>query len=468
MRPQPHTLALTVTLTLALAGCAEQGDRSSAATAAAVGSRSQPPPASASPAPAPAPPAPVSRWWAGDFHVHSAHSGDGVDTVAQTAALGRLVGLDFAVLTDHSTLTQRGDPDFDANPDLALLAGYEWTDILHMGLIGAQSVQPKLSGSPADWPAQAQAVIDQVHAEGGAAILNHPTWNHFPSLLDLERYDAIEVWNNLWTLSDTGLHPSTSQDLQDRLQGEGLAAAGVRACPEIYSALASPGGGNDRAVAYWEAALSRGKRVAAVGGSDRHKLLPPGYPTTWVLAPSRSEADIVAAVRAGRTIVTQGPEGPRVTFEADAGQDGVFEATIGDELPTATLTTFRVRVEGAADGLLRVVRQGRVLVEERISSDDHEKRFSSMTYGPDDWFRVDVYRRVDWSLPAATQATQVATGGGNVHALLTLWGVTATVGTNFPAITLDPKLRRIANITLLEPQWSRAAITSPIYVGSAP
>src|SRR5690606_10666820 len=134
----------------------------------------------------------------------------------------------------------------------------------------------------------------------------------------------------------------TSQDLQDRLQGDGLAAAGVRACPEVYAALSSPGGGNDRAVAYWEAALARGKRVAAVGGSDRHKLLPPGYPTTWVLAPSPSGTDVVAAVRAGRTMVTQGPEGPHVTFEADAGQDGVFEATIGDELPQGAATTFRI------------------------------------------------------------------------------------------------------------------------------
>lgn len=463
---RPHTLALTIPLTLAcvLAGCAEQGKSSSAATAAAVASPSPAPAAT----PAPGPAAPASRWWAGDFHVHTAHSGDGVDTVAQTAALGRLVGLDFAVLTDHGTLTQRGDPAFAANPDLALIAGYEWTDLMHMGLIGAQSVQAKLSGSPATWPAQAQAVIDQAHAEGGAAILNHPTWNHFPALLDLERYDAIEVWNNLWTLSDIGLHPSTSQDLQDRLQGKGLAAAGVSACPEVYSALAAHGGGNDRALAYWEAALARGKRVAAVGGSDRHKLLPPGYPTTWVLAPSCGEADVIAALRAGRTIVTQGPEGPFVTFEADPGSDGAYELTIGDALPTATAAQFRVRVEGAAEGLLRVVRQGRVLLEERISSDDYERRFSATTAGPEDWFRVDVYHRVDWSLPAATQAAQVTGGGGDVQALLTLWGVTATVGTNFPAITLDPKLRRIANITLLEPQWSRAAITSPIYVGSAP
>ncbi len=461
MRPHLVLLlgGLAAGVSVGLSGCADDGGSRAAAASAAA------PATSATPTPAPSPPAPpADRWWSGDFHVHTAHSGDGVDTVAQTAGLARFVGLDFVALTDHSTLTQRGDPAFVPTPDLGLVGGYEWTDMVHLGLIGGRTVRPRLSGDPAAWPAYVQDLIDEVHAEGGLAIQYHPCWNTFPWLFAVERVDAVEVWNNLWTLSDTGLHPSDAADLQARLDGEGLTAAGVAPSAEIRQAIAAPGGGNDRALAYWEARLERGERVAAVGGSDRHKLLPPGYPTTWVLAPSAGEADLIAAVRAGRTIVTQGPDGPFVTFEADGDGDGVFEARIGDALAAGRPATLRVRIRGARDGLVRIVRRGRAAAQEVIASDDHTLT-QTVTPASGDWFRVDAYHRVDWSLPAAGQVAQAAAspGAANVQALLSLWGVTVTTGTNYPAIVVHPDLRKLANLALLEPDWSRAAITSPIY-----
>lgn len=415
-----------------------------------------------------APSAPVARWFAGDFHVHSSHSGDGVDGVRQTRELAKLLGLDLLAITDHSTLSHTTDPDFVSTPDLALVGGYEWTDLVHMGLIGVRTTKPELhstSVAPADWPAYVQSLVDDAHAEGGAAILYHPTWNTFPWLFDVRGADAVEVWNNLWTLSDTGLHGSSRQDVQARLTDKGLAAAGVSASPQILAAVAAPGGGNDKALAYWEALLERGDRVAAVGGSDRHKVLPPGYPTTWVLAPSGAQADVVAALRAGRTVVTRSPRGPRVTLEADGDGDGAFEVGLGDALAAGRPATLRVRVLGGDGARLRLVRRKRVVEQVAVSSADFTFTLA-WTPAPGDWIRADLFDRVDWSLPSAAPMLSATAGNlppGGVHALFSAWGLTLATGTTWPAVALDDDLLRMANVSLMEPAWARAAITSPIY-----
>lgn len=452
--------AASLMLGALLGGCDGGGGSGASTTAASV--------TSLAPSMPPPPAAPPPRWWSGDFHVHTSHSGDGVDDVRQTRDLARLLGLDFVALTDHGTLAQTTDPDFVPTSDLGLVGGYEWTDLVHLGLIGARTTRPtlhSLSLPPADWPAYVQSIIDDTHAEGGAAIAYHPAWNTFPWLFSARRLDAVEVWNNLWTLSDTGLHPSSLRDVQQRLADEGLAAAGVAASPEILAAVAAPGGGNDRAVAYWEALLERGDRVAAVGGSDRHKVLPPGYPTTWVLAPTRDQADVVAAVRAGRTIVTRSPAGPRPTFEADGDGDGVFEAGIGDTLVAGRPATLRVRVVGADRGRLRLLHRRRVIAQEAITSADFVFTLQ-VTPAPGDWFRVDVDDRVDWSLPPAAPMLAATAGNvpaGGVQALFSAWGVTVATGTTWPAVTLTDDLLRMANATLTDLAWSKAAITSPIY-----
>jgi len=90
------------------------------------------------------------------------------------------------------------------------------------------------------------------------------------------------------------------------------------------------------ALAFWDALLDEGAHVAAIGGSDDHRAgvdldrlqSPIGSPTTMVYADELSVAAIVAAVRAGRTVVKL--EGPirddgndRWLFSAPNGVDGV-------------------------------------------------------------------------------------------------------------------------------------------------
>jgi hypothetical protein len=376
------------------------------------------------------------------------------------------MGLDFLVLTDHDTLDQTRDPEFFSTPEVGLLPGCEWTDIAHGGAVGIRSLPPRIDRSrdPATWVSQVQARIDATHSEGGAWILYHPTWNHTMWFLPVRDFDAVEVWNSFWTVMDIGLNPTDPADLQQRLDQYGFSAAGVAPSPEIVAAVSSQGGGNDRALFFWEEFLERGERVAAVGGSDRHDLLLPGYPTTWVLSPSRDQADLMAAVRAGRTMVTEGPQGPRVDFTADGDGDGIFEAVLGDDVPAGgAMVSFRVRIAGARTGLMRVMRRRTVIYETLISAADEVFQFADIPRRGD-WYRVDVFLPVDWSLPSANLALLPFAGAnGGLSPALSLFGVSLMLGTNKPVIDLEERYRRILNVSHFDRSWSRAAITSPIY-----
>jgi hypothetical protein len=468
-RPNAFTaLTIVAGFGLAAAGCSGGSSRTVvSSTAAPVSSAAAPATSATTPIPTPTPAHAAWTWQAGDFHVHTDHSGDGVDSVAESIDLCNLMDLDFVVFSDHESLTQTQDPAFVSTPELGLVAGYEWTDEGHAGLIGVQQTMPNLpKQTPGAWNSLVQDLVGNTHAQGGVFVLYHPAWNGHPWPFPTRDVDAVEVWNNFWTLSDTGLHPTRQADLDTIYQDTGMAAAGLSPSAEALDMVRQPGGGNDLALYYWESLLARGDKVAALGGSDRHKLLPPGYPTTWVLAPGNTQAEVLAAVRAGRTMVTQGPEGPLVDFEADGDGDGVFEATLGDELGVGT-ASLRVRVQGADGGLLRLFRDRHVQREVPIVGPDFTLTEPAVTQAGQ-WYRVEVLLPIDWTIPYSGLAAGLplgsATSSGQVSTLLNVWGVSVAIGTSRPVLLLDEAYRRIVNLDLLNPGFSKGAITSPIYV----
>ncbi|NUW46733.1 CehA/McbA family metallohydrolase [Nonomuraea rhodomycinica] len=199
------------------------------------------------------------RWYAGDFHSHTVHS-DGALTVGELAALARGRGLDFLTVTDHNTVSHH--PELAARDrGIALLPGQEvTTDRGHANVFGDVGW--------VDFRRPADSWAEHAEREGGLMSINHPLGGDCAWLLPITRRPRIaEVWSSGWW---------------DRRWGAPLAWADA-----------------------WR------DDVVAIGGSDFHRPGDdglPGAPTTWVLAEDTST--VLDGVRAGRTAVSTGPDGP--------------------------------------------------------------------------------------------------------------------------------------------------------------
>jgi hypothetical protein len=157
-------------------------------------------------------PAPVvlqsgRRWYKGDFHVHSAESGDATASFDQISALARQRGLDFVNLSDHNTnshLALAAEAQKSLT-DVLLLRGAEITTYAgHGNAVGLASYVDHrigLSGRTIE------GVIGEVEAAGAIFIVNHPTldlgencigcsWKHATTPWD--KVAGIEIITGKW------------------------------------------------------------------------------------------------------------------------------------------------------------------------------------------------------------------------------------------------------------------------------
>ncbi|MBL4844109.1 MAG: CehA/McbA family metallohydrolase, partial [Planctomycetes bacterium] len=406
------------------------------------------------------------RWLRGDLHVHTDHS-DGTDTVAQILEIARYKSLDFIFLSDHDTLSQVNDPDFVSTPDLTVLPACEWTEVNHGGVLAPKTVPPHYDRSlpAATWPAQTEAIIAKVHAEGGAFVVNHPAdrvrlWPWIPASAD-----AMEIWNHYWTV---GPVPSDPYSLAKFMREKGALRGGLLPSVDVIRALSKVGPGNHQALVLWELQLERGRKIAAVGGSDRHMALPPGHPTTWVLARENTREGIVEAIRKGRTMISDGPDGAHVTFDADSDGDGSYETIIGDTLKVGLKVKLRIRVQNANKGIVRIVRRRQIILEQKLDNDDTTLTYDITTQAGD-WIRVDVHQKIDFRRLRSLNALKLIRQRlpfkystlGKVVA--TLFGDPMPINANTPPIDVVEAQRRFLNLDIKKLGYSRAVITSPIY-----
>lgn len=289
-------------------------------------------------------------WLAGDLHVHSCFSHDvycgasddntGADEaytlgegVGQRFAEAAARGLDFLAITDHNDTRSAHDPAVGSAGVLGLPA-YEASLRGHAQVLGSDEVLDPGDGSLG----AVQRLADALHARGGVLQANHPG------------YKASAPFS---ACGDTGaLTWSYGYDLE----------------PDTIEVL-NPTSSAAVAERFLECRLDRGGRPAVTGGSDNHWLTLSaagiGFPTTWVLATSRSQAAILAALRDGRTAVSRVPPsagGAPLLLEADADRDGTFEAVQGATVPAGT--PMRVRAGGGTlSGLVRVRANGTTVVD---------------------------------------------------------------------------------------------------------
>jgi hypothetical protein len=199
-------------------------------------------------------------WYRGDFHLHTVYS-DGRYTPEQQIANAVTQDLDFVFFTEHNT--DSGNQIYGAYsplaPDLLICRGIEVTT-RHghwqaLGLDRGQQVEWRYH--PGVDPGF-EAATEHVHRSSGLVSINHPfqTCSRCDWGFDWEHNDAIEVWNGQWDATD------------------------------------------QKTVEKWQEELVKGKRIAAIGGSDAHSspdLV--GLPTTVVRSRGKSQAAIVEAVK---------------------------------------------------------------------------------------------------------------------------------------------------------------------------
>ena len=239
------------------------------------------------------------RWFRGDLHAHTVHS-DAIWTAADLAAWARAEKLDFVSLTDHNTISGLAEMLSLGGADLLTMGGMEFTTFWGHALMHG-------SHEWMDWRTRdgegMAAIATAVAARGGTFIIAHPRAQGDPHCTGCRWvYDevfpgparVVEVWNTAWN--------------SDSHNEDGLALA--------YE---------------W---LNAGYRMALTSGTDNHgrgmesrnrgKQTHLGF--DHVYAQALTEADILAAVRAGHLYVSSGP---RLEIAAQAGAEAVM---MGDVL----------------------------------------------------------------------------------------------------------------------------------------
>ncbi len=231
-------------------------------------------------------PAARDGWWRGDLHCHTRYS-DGDSWPSEMLHAATEAGLEFLGVTDHNNIRHHAEYGTGGNGAPVVLPGVEVTT--YGGHWNAWGTDRCWEFRTPEAVAVERAMADAI-AAGAFVSVNHPkpfgpAWE-YPTVRSMH---AVEVWNGPWGL-------------------------------------------NAHAVAFWDAHLRAGARLAAVGGSDTHLLRARdpdprhaqrlGMPTTWVEAGSSLDPDaILDALRAARTFVSASPAGPQLYLER--GADGV-------------------------------------------------------------------------------------------------------------------------------------------------
>ncbi len=310
-------------------------------------------------------------WLRGDLHLHTDHS-DGFNDVATVVALGEYledevflahhpeyVGnhLDFLALTDHRTTTQNQDPGF-VSDRLILVPGEEFGGDGHAGVWGVSATvqhDPDGDGVSAD---DVAAAVEETHAQGALFSPNHPVHDTHLFRWDVRDLDAIEIWNFGWALASP---PGLEEDVVSWEASHGPASPFIVRAVREQGVLADTQG-----LTMWEAMLARGIHPALVGGSDRHALVLPGTPVTYVRSEGADVDAVLDGIRARHTFVSRNPAAAQVLFEVEL--DGEVHEQ-GDVIPLAGgggTATVRVRVARADGGLLRVIAGAAVESDEAL------------------------------------------------------------------------------------------------------
>lgn len=195
------------------------------------------------------------------IHIHSVYS-DGMKTPLEIAREASQQGLDVIMITDHNVFPSgfNGYHYFEGR-QILLITGEEIHDQKrqpqknHLLALGIRNDLSRLAARP-------QELIDAIEADGGLSFIAHAydpalemfdeddlSWEDW----SVQGFTGLEIWNNL---SEFKLRVSNM-----------LQAAFLAFFPENM-AVEPP----RQIRAIWDALLSKGQKVVAIGGADAHTL----------------------------------------------------------------------------------------------------------------------------------------------------------------------------------------------------
>jgi hypothetical protein len=200
----------------------------------------------------------------GDFHVH-AFPGDGALTPGALRDEAARAGLDVIAITNHNQMfTARWAQRSAARtPGPIVIAGQEITNPgYHLIGLGVQR--------PVDADQPVVAAAADVHAQGGVAVVAHPSWRAY------------------------GYHPD---DAVMAVDGTELAHYNRHRAPVIQRGLTR----------FFERARDLKPGVAAIGSTDFHGgPVELGTSRTYLFVREQSAAGVLEAIRSGRTLAVDG------------------------------------------------------------------------------------------------------------------------------------------------------------------
>jgi hypothetical protein len=204
-------------------------------------------------------------WLRCQLHAHTTNS-DGSPSPAELCAHYLGLGFDVLAITDHWHVTGHDLDGLVVVPSSELTARAETpsgeAEVLALGVHDL----PEMREAFAD----IEALAAWIAAHGGVPFLCHPYWSGLRAdqILAAPSLAGIEIWNG-------------GSEIQ---QGNGLSTV------------------------HWDDAIQQGRMLLGIATDDCHEPgQDSGFGWTWVQAAERSEAAVLAALRAGRFYASAGP-----------------------------------------------------------------------------------------------------------------------------------------------------------------
>jgi hypothetical protein len=306
--------------------------------------------------------------YAGVIHFHSAYSFDGRAAVEEIVTAARRNGVDFLMLTDHSTLAARNDGLEGYHDGVLLIVGEEIAPRFNHYL--AFQIRETIT-SEKEPNLTPQRYIDAVREQGGMGFIAHPDHagaalfhvKHYPWIdWSVHGYTGLGIWDFM-------------TDWQNSLTGY-LRAIGSYAFPALLLRGPSP-----ETLARWDR-LAQERSVVGIGELDNHDTLTRFmginisiFPFKRVfrlirthlltLTPLQGESRediplLLDAMRKGRAYISLDYFRPATGFSLTV-TDGRRIATIGDDFSLQRSADLLVRVPYPAR--MRVITNGNLLCE---------------------------------------------------------------------------------------------------------